>query len=109
MALAMGILDTGAHVLVDSDAAPGWKLIATVEIFWSLAFIYWFFHVGRTFQSMVIWKPLSNVKKFRRGQLDEVEASVGCLSKAEVLKAAAGLGLSKQKADALFNRLVSLA
>ena len=48
-------------------------------------------------------------QKFRRGQLDEVEASVGCLSKAEVLKAAAGLGLSKQKAEALFNRLVSLA
>jgi len=46
---------------MSGKTAPGWKLLASTEIFMALLFIAWFLSKGVLYSKATSWKPLNNV------------------------------------------------
>ena len=63
MVMNMGMLDSGADVLVDVGAAAGWRIIGAMECSCALIFIHWFWSKGRDFQESNDFLPSKNVRQ----------------------------------------------
>jgi hypothetical protein len=63
LALTIGCLDSSLAVLADETAAPGWKLIAVIELLLFAAFVKWFLGKGKEFSEQMEWRPEPSVQK----------------------------------------------
>ena len=63
LAIAIGCLDSSLGVLADSEASPGWKMIAALELLLFALFVKWFLDRGREFKEQMEWKPEPSVQK----------------------------------------------
>jgi len=57
LCVSLGMLNVASTVLLNSKVAPGWKLVASIEILGAVAFMFWFHVQGRAFSRDTLWIP----------------------------------------------------